>query len=370
MLGGTVTLHASIKHSRTRIDKAGRELVAASENEELPERSLEVVNDWRSFHAFPLNSITVVLKQKSRRIDKEALVVQRLKRSRSILSKLVREPSMRLTQMQDIGGCRAVLNSVEAVYQLKESYLDRKGQYEVVHIDDYIRSPKKSGYRSLHLVLKYKSKKYPAYDNLLLEVQARTLTQHSWATAVETVGAVLGQALKSSEGEEAWLSYFQNASLALEYMEKPIFTTIIPQSLGTIARNIAALDHKLQVAKKLDHYRAALRATETLSLRKDGYFLLVLLPAQPELQIFYFSKRNADDAYREYERFERMLPMSPGDNQMPLFPDLANYAGAQAVLVGAESFKSLRESYPNYYLDTEHFLKNLDQFVKQYRRSP
>src|SRR3546814_14420154 len=116
------------------------------------------------------------------------------------------------------------------------SDLNKRRQYEVVHIDDYIRSPKSSGYRSIHLVLKYKSKKYPEYNNLLLEVQIRTHAQHSWATAVETVGAVLGQALKSSEGEAAWLSYFQYASLALEYMEKPIFTTIIPHSIGTIAR--------------------------------------------------------------------------------------------------------------------------------------
>src|SRR3546814_14907255 len=85
----------------------------------------------------------------------------------------------------------------------------------------------------------------------MLEVQIRTHAQHSWATAVETVGAVLGQALKSSEGEAAWLSYFQYASLALEYMEKPIFTTIIPNSLGTIARNLSALDRELQVGKKI-----------------------------------------------------------------------------------------------------------------------
>lgn len=332
-----MTLHAKLTYSRTKIDRAGRELVLAMESQDTLETALAPVNDWRSFHAFPLNSITVVLKQKARRIQADALVVQRLKRSRSILAKLVREPSMRLTQMQDIGGCRAVLDSVDSVYQLKESYQDRKGQYEVVHIDDYIRSPKISGYRSLHLVLKYKSKKYPEYNSLMLEVQVRTLTQHSWATAVETVGAVLGQALKSSEGEENWLSYFQNASLALEYMERPIFTTIIAQSLGSIARNIVALDKKLQVSKKLNSYRNALKATENKSLRKDGYFLLVLLPAQPELQILYFSKRNADAAYREYERFERLLPLQSQGPQMPLFPDLINYSGAQAVLVGAES---------------------------------
>jgi hypothetical protein len=365
-----VTLHAKHAHSRARIDRAGRELVLATESPEAAESALRVVNDWRSFHAFPLNSITVVLKQKARRIQRDALVVQRLKRSRSILAKLIREPSMRLTQMQDIGGCRAVFDTIESVYLLKESYLDEKGQYEVVHIDDYIRSPKPSGYRSLHLILRYKSKKYPAYNNLLLEVQARTLTQHAWATAVETVGVVIGQALKSSEGEENWLSYFQNASLALEYMERPIFATIILQSLGSIARKLTALDKKLKVSKKLNSYRAALKATENTKLRKDGYFLLVLLPAQPELQIFYFSKRNAEAAYREYERFERMLPLRSHGPQLLLFPDLVDYSGAQAVLVGAESFKSLRESYPNYYLDTEHFLHSIDKFIKKYRRSP
>lgn len=365
-----MTLHATKKHSRSRIDRAGRELASETQQGEVLEGALSVLNDWRSFHTFPLNSTTVVLKQKARRIEGEALVVQRLKRARSVLSKLTREPSMRLSQMQDIGGCRAVFTSLDSVYHLKESYLNHQGQYEVVHIADYIRSPKPSGYRSLHIVLRYKSKKYPQYNNVLLEVQARTLTQHAWATAVETVGAVLGQALKSSEGEEAWLSYFQNASLALEYIEKPIFTTIIPQSLGAIARTLARLDKELQVSKKLGSYRDALRATEDKNLKKDGYFLLVLLPAQPELQIFHFAKRNAEDAYREYERYERLLPLAPDNPQIPLFPDLANYTGAQAVLVGAESFKSLRESYPNYYLDTEHFLESIESFVRRYRRAP
>src|SRR3546814_20687468 len=102
----------------------------------------------------------------------------------------------------------------------------------------------------------------------------------------------LFRSLKSSEGEAAWLSYFQYASLALEYMEKPIFTTIIPHSLGTIARNLSALDRKLQVGNKLTTYRDALRASENPSLRKAGNFFHCLLPAQPELQIFYLPKRN------------------------------------------------------------------------------
>jgi len=96
-----VTLRSSIKHSKSRVDKAGKELVLARDDENSVESALNVLNEWRSFHTFPLNSITVGLRQKSRRIYKNALVVQRLKRARSILAKLSREPSMRLTQMQD-----------------------------------------------------------------------------------------------------------------------------------------------------------------------------------------------------------------------------------------------------------------------------
>lgn len=277
---------------------------------------------------------------------------------------------MRLTQMQDIGGCRAVLNSIDAVYDVKNMYLRGKSQHELVSIDDYIRHPKQSGYRSLHLVYRFRSKGYPEYDRLLLEIQLRTTAQHAWATAVETVGAMSGQALKSSEGEAEWLEYFQFASLALEHSERPIFSTITPHSLGGIARKLAALDKRLQVGKKLTAYRQALRATERADKKKAAYFLLVLLPEQPELQIFTYTRQQSDLALKEYERFERLIPLYSSRNQLPLFPDLENYTGAQAVLVGAESFRSIRDSYPNYYLDTEVFVTQVDYFVRRYRRSP
>lgn len=364
-----MTLKNHLLNSRAKIDRSGRELVRVIELDAIPESQLAVLNEWRSFHTFPLNSITVSLKGKARRIQDNSIVVQRLKRTRSIISKLINEPSMRLTQMQDIGGCRAVLDSIDSVYELKNSYLDSKGQFEIVHIDDYIRSPKASGYRSIHIILRYNSLKYPEYNRLLLEVQARTTTQHAWATAVETVGAVTNQALKSSEGEDKWLRYFQNASLALESLEKPLFTTIVPKSLGEIARTIESLDSELKVAQKLHSYRNALKATESNDAPKDGYFLLVLLPAQAELQIFHYPKRRAEEAYRAYNEYERTIPLRSKAPTNSQFLELANYSGAQAVLVGAESFHSLRQSYPNYYLDTDLFLQSIQAFVKRHRRS-
>lgn len=308
------------------------------------------------------------LRQKVNRLGQQALVVQRLKRSRSILAKLRAQPSMRLTQMQDIGGCRAVVATIDEVYALRDEYQRSRSLHEFVSEDDYISSPKGSGYRSFHLVYKFQSRSKSDYNRLLFEIQLRTRTQHAWATAVETVGAVIGQALKSSEGELAWLSYFQSAAMALEYSEQPSLARSVATTRGVVARSLASLGELLDVRKKLTAYRAALKATEKLQRRGAGYFLLVLLPDEPGLQVLAFDKASADEAHKEYARFERQLPLRT--RQLSLFPELTDYSGAQVVLVGAESFRSIREAFPNYYLDTADFLDKVDQFTQRYRRAP
>ncbi len=361
--------HEALKFSRAAVDRAGRVLVDKEAAQDAIDNAFDVLANWRSSHAFPLNTITMDLRQRVNRVLPTALVVQRLKRTRSILAKLSKESSMRLTQMQDIGGCRAVVETIDEVYKLRDAYKRSKSLHEFIAEDDYILCPKLSGYRSLHLVYRFKSRSHPEYDKLLFEIQLRTKMQHAWATAVETVGAVIGQALKSSEGERNWLIFFQNAALALEFSEQPGAAPHTATSRGTIARSLAELAKRLQVSAKLKAYRTALKATEKLDAKSAGYFLLILLPDEPELQIIAFSKRNVDAAYREYERYERLLPQNPRGRQLPLFPELADYSGAQAVLVGADSFKSIRESYPNYYLDTDAFLENVERFVRRYRRA-
>lgn len=352
--------------SKSTVDRAGRTLASTRSVDEFDDTAWEILGNWRASHAFPLNTITVSLKGKVTRLRLNAVVVQRLKRSRSILSKLLRD-SMRLTQMQDIGGCRAVVPSIEDVYSLRDKFYQSRSKHVLISEDDYIANPKTSGYRGIHLIYKFQSAVKPEYNNLLLEVQLRSHVQHAWATAVETVGAVVGQALKSSQGESMWLSYFQTASLALEFSETPAFGRTPRMSRGQVARDLERLNTRLDVNKKLTAYRAALRATEQPKAKSAGYFLLVLLPDEPGLQVFSFAKEEADAAQKEYQRYERLLPFR--SRQIPLFPELADYSGAQVVLVGAESFRSIREAYPNYYLDTEQFVSLVTQFIQRYRRA-
>jgi hypothetical protein len=81
-------------------------------------RSVDAISNWRSSHSFPLNTFTVGLKRRAKDADPDALVAQRIKRLSSIAAKLDRFPTMQLSQMQDIGGCRAIVATISDVHKL------------------------------------------------------------------------------------------------------------------------------------------------------------------------------------------------------------------------------------------------------------
>lgn len=85
----------------------------------------EILDNWRAVHSYPMQVFYVRLKETSKDLDDYALVAQRLKRASSIIAKLTRryddnEPTMELSQMQDIGGCRAILSNVKLAKRLSE----------------------------------------------------------------------------------------------------------------------------------------------------------------------------------------------------------------------------------------------------------
>jgi hypothetical protein len=194
--------------SRTRVDKAGTAYVNPATSPEKRELALAVINNWRSSHAFPLNTLQVSLRTRARHVDPDALVAQRIKRLPSIRANLERIPGMSLSRMQDTGGCRAVVQSVDEVAALFEKYRSGNGRHADVRCDDYLfDQPKPSGYRGIHLVYSYKSDRKATFNGLRIEVQLRSRLQHAWATAVETVGTFTRQALKSSQGAEDSLQF-------------------------------------------------------------------------------------------------------------------------------------------------------------------
>ena len=113
-----------LQYSRTSVDKAGKALV---ENNISPLGRIEVlntINNWRSAHSYPLHLAIKNLQKKASKISPEAITARRLKRLSSIILKLKRNRNMKLTQMQDIGGCRVILPTINEVNQLIHQYLE------------------------------------------------------------------------------------------------------------------------------------------------------------------------------------------------------------------------------------------------------
>jgi ppGpp synthetase/RelA/SpoT-type nucleotidyltranferase len=97
--------------------------------------ALSIVNNWRSSHNFPLNTFHVGLKRRCKQIDSGSFTAQRIKRLSSIELKLRRFPAMTLSQMQDIGGCRAIVTTCSHVKQLAQAYTESEIKHALVQKD-------------------------------------------------------------------------------------------------------------------------------------------------------------------------------------------------------------------------------------------
>ncbi|WP_420626874.1 RelA/SpoT domain-containing protein [Candidatus Poriferisodalis sp.] len=86
---------------------------------------------------------------------------------------------MDLSTMQDIGGCRAVLNTQDEVQRVVDRFcansLDRNRRADKIR--DYVARPQASGPRHIHT----------RYHGRRVEMQLRTRDQDSWAKIVENL---------------------------------------------------------------------------------------------------------------------------------------------------------------------------------------
>lgn len=331
---------------RNQVNRAGE--ILRTDRPDFDEwfEAMEILTNWRSCHGYPINTFRATLTEKLRQIDTKAIIAQRLKRTPSIISKLERLPKMQLARMQDIGGLRAVVRSLPMVRRLEASYKEGRFKHELVNQKDYIQYPKGSGYRGVHLVYRYKNPLAPEYDGLLLQI--RTHLQHAWATAVETMGTFLEHALKASEGPETWLDFFSLTGAAFAQLERsPAVPGYEKMSPRQIYRAVTQEARNLIVHDRLRAFSIA--ANEISASRQSAsYHLVVLNPIDKTVSIDPFSKQRLDAANKAYTDVEKRI---------------ADGAPLQAVLVSAGSIDSLRRAYPNYFLDTHQFLKELDRIA-------
>ena len=335
--------------TRGQISRAGAELIDPKATAAQKADAMGILSHWRSCHAYPINTFQATLRSRLKKVCDTALVAQRLKRTPSILKKLQLNPGMKMARMQDIGGLRAVVNSLAEVRKLEKLYTNDGLTHKLIGTDDYIARPKESGYRSLHLIYKYKNPQNSIYDGLCIELQIRTKLQHAWATAVETIGTFLDQALKSSEGPQEWLDYFKLVGAAFSLLEKsPIEETYANIPEGKIFKDVSERTAQLEVKRKLGAFAIAANAIETR--QSQGNYHLVILNAETKtVEIRSFGKKRLEEASVAYAEVERT---SSADKNV------------QAVLVATNSIDALKRAYPNYFLDTRQFSAALQKVQK------
>lgn len=110
----------------------------------------------------------------------------RLKSPKSIIEKLWRK-NLPLSieaieaNIRDIAGVRVICAFPEDVYLLAE-YLLKQDDIELVRVKDYIKNPKNSGYRSLHLIVKVPIFLANEKRMMNVEIQLRTIAMDFWAS--------------------------------------------------------------------------------------------------------------------------------------------------------------------------------------------
>ncbi|MBI4232984.1 MAG: RelA/SpoT domain-containing protein [Chloroflexi bacterium] len=337
------------------VDHAGTVLVKRPDGVALVE-ALDVINNWRSAHAFPLNTFQNGLRQKANYVDRHSIVAQRIKRLSSIAHKLHRFKGLRLSEMQDIGGCRAVVASIKQVEELVKAFKQSAMKHKLIDEDDYITNPKGTGYRGYHLIYQYRSARNDTYNGLKVEIQLRSKLQHAWATAIETVGTFIGQPLKSSEGPKDWLRFFALMGSEIAIREKTVPVPRTPTTESELLKEIREYANELDVEKYLQTFRAVLLAIDRVPDFKRAHFFLVSLDTislgtnqrTMNVSVQSYTLKDLGKASRDYQEAEEAVR----ENR-----------SIDAVLVSADSITHLRRAYPNYFLDTRAFLDEVKRAI-------
>ena len=330
--------------SKKQVHKAGRKLVKENISEAKKVGALEVLNQWRLAHSPVLRFVQTRLGSIASNIDENAIIAQRLKRAPSIVAKLKKESQMSLARMQDIGGCRVVLRDREAVYRVFGTIKNDSSLTEsFFRSEDYIKYPKDSGYRGIHLIHKVLHPDASDSQEYLVEIQLRTRAQHAWATTVEIVGTFKNENLKASKGNAEWLEFFSVLGSEIDRSERGK-NTILPRIRKKDISRLRTLSNSLSAPETIKSFAISFKYIYEKKFRNYDYFILILDLVQAKVEVEPFKRGKLKEAGAKYLELEKR-------------DDL------EVVMVSAESLSEIKEAYPNYFGNTKKILDYIDRIL-------
>ena len=301
-----------------------------------------IANSWRDSHMYPMWRVRYELMGQIRRLKQPGSTFARLKRMSSICKKL-RNLTAKLNKIQDLGGCRAIMPSIRDTKALINSCRENLA-HEIHTVDDYINNPKPDGYRSHHIVYKFRGDETSAiFNGRRIELQIRTRLQHSWATAVEAVGTFRKEDLKGGQGSTEWLRLFELMSSEIAIAEDCPELENAPPHHERIAE-IRELDECLKAVSTLENLRQAFNYVETYSSNIEPKYFII-----------------------RYDNANSTVNVDPYDSSIAgtkSLDDIEKSENINSVLVEADKIETLMEGYPNYFGDVQLFKNSLRDITR------
>jgi putative GTP pyrophosphokinase len=320
--------------SKSRVNKAGEKI---RQGESTPEYNL-IMEEWRAAHSAVLNTFQAILRNRTKETD--IVVAQRHKRKSTILGKLNRHPKMQLSRMDDVAGFRLIFKDINELYQFRQKFHSAKFKHKRLNdIDkyDYIEYPKDTGYRGIHDVYEYdvNSEAGRNLKGLLVEIQYRTLIQHSWATAVEIIGFITESQPKFEQGDTRYVEAMLLASEILARTHENSKGPIPEINSIDLVKNFKKLDKELNLLNRL-------RGIKAVNKNPTNYSNTILIFSKSaDLEIRNY--RKATDAIDDLFKLEKEMPES------------------DIVLVKAGKSEDIRLAFKNYFSDSNDFLRLIDE---------
>ena len=187
------------KPSKTQIDHLGDRLRKGP----LVEADLKVLDDYRRSFGLAYESVVRAIREHTQ-LEPTG---RPAKSTGALIEKLHRE-TIRLTQVQDIAGCRIIVPDIleqdRVVASLRTVFPD-------ADLDDRREDPS-YGYRAVHIVVQF--------SGSLVEIQVRSSVQHIWAELSEKLSDVVDSAIKYGGGPPDIQDLLANASSMIASFEK------------------------------------------------------------------------------------------------------------------------------------------------------
>lgn len=192
-------METNSKISKTQVDRLGERLKAGNYDD----ADLTLLDEYRRSFSY---AYEMLVKKIQNRIPVEP-TGRSGKSTKSIVEKLNRE-SIRLSQMQDIAGCRIVVLGIPTQNLIIRLFNE---EFPEAHVDDRRIKPS-YGYRAVHVIAEI--------DHKMIEVQVRTFLQNKWAELSEKLSEKLDVRIKYGGGSAEIQAILAECSLEVKNYEE------------------------------------------------------------------------------------------------------------------------------------------------------